>query len=119
MPPPQDFTITVGRHRETVTVALAGELDLAASPLLRDHLAVLREDRPDTLVLDLGDITFIDSSGVALLLATWRRAQREGFALVITRVPPAARRVLELYGVLALLPIVGERTSTSQGTPKV
>jgi anti-sigma B factor antagonist len=105
MLPPDDFTITVGRHRETITVALAGELDLASAALLRDHLAGLGQDQPATLVLDLGDLTFLDSSGVALLLAVWRRSQRDGVELLIARVPPPVWRVLELCGVARLLPL--------------
>jgi anti-sigma B factor antagonist len=113
MLPPEDFTITVGRHRETVTVALAGELDLRSAMLLRAHLAALGDDCPGTLVLDLGELTFMDSSGVALLLSTWRRAQRDGVALVIARVPPVVRRVLEVCGVAGLLPLAGDRTTSA------
>jgi anti-anti-sigma factor len=108
MLPPEDLTITVGRHRETVTVALTGELDLGSAGLLRDHLAALQEDRPATLVLDLGDVTFMDSSGVALLLSLWRRCRRDGVTLMIARLSPAVRRVLELCGVAGLLPIADD-----------
>ncbi|HMJ35238.1 MAG TPA: STAS domain-containing protein [Baekduia sp.] len=111
MLPPEDFTITVGRHRETVTVALAGELDLASAPLLGDHLTAVREERPGTLMLDLGEVTFMDSSGVVLLLSASRHCERDGVTLVISHVPPAARRVLEVCGVVAALPLAESEAS--------
>jgi anti-anti-sigma factor len=50
----------------------------------------------------------MDSSGVALLLSLWRRCRREGVTLMIARLSPAVRRVLELCGVAGLLPIADD-----------
>jgi anti-sigma B factor antagonist len=105
MLPPEEFTITVGRHRDTVTVAVTGEVDTASGRLLREHLAALCEDRPATLVLDLSGVTFLDSSGVALLLSLWRTCRRDGVELLLARVSPVARRVLEVCGVAEQLPL--------------
>jgi anti-sigma B factor antagonist len=103
---PPDFSVTVARHRDTVTVAPTGELDLATTPLLGDHLAGLDDQDVTAVVLDLSGLTFLDSSGVALLHGTWRRAQRHRWMLTITGTPPQARRVLELCGLAELLPLV-------------
>jgi anti-anti-sigma factor len=104
---PPDFSVTVGRHRDTVTVAPAGELDLATAPLVADHLDALAGGAPACVVLDLGAVTFLDSSGVALLLGIWRRAGQEGWELSIANTPPAALGVLELCGLLDVLPLSG------------
>ena len=102
---PTDFTVTVGRHDDTVTVMVAGELDLATAPLLADHLDAVADGT--AVVLDLGALTLLDSTGVALLLGATRRAAHEGRPLRITGTPPNARRVLDLCGLLDVLPLSG------------
>lgn len=105
---PPDFTITVGRHHETVTVTPAGELDLATAPLVADHVdALAQSDDVTHVVLDLGALTFLDSSGVALLIGTWRRASREGWVLTIANTPPTVFGVLDTCGLLDILPLEG------------
>jgi anti-anti-sigma factor len=103
---PPEFSVTVGRCRDTVTLAVAGELDLASAPLLADHLdAIDPGGGLDAVVLDLHALTFLDSSGVALLVGAMRRAEHEGWRLRITGTPPEPRRVLDLCGLLDVLPL--------------
>jgi anti-anti-sigma factor len=96
---PPEFSVSVGRSGATVRLAVAGELDLATAPLLADHLAAVGAPGAD-VVLDLAGLTFLDSSGVTLLLGAARRAARDGWALRVAGLPEHARRVLELCGVL-------------------
>jgi anti-sigma B factor antagonist len=81
-------------------VHVAGELDLATSPQLRE---TLREAQPDArlVVLDLREVTFIDSAGVDLILEAARDAGREGHRLMLVRGPAHVDRVLALAGVSA------------------
>jgi anti-anti-sigma factor len=102
---PPDFSVTVGRHRDTVRVAAEGELDLATVPLLADRLKGVGGDAARAVVLDLSGLTFLDSSGVALLLGVTRRAAGEGWSLRIVGTPPSARALLELCGLLDVLPL--------------
>lgn len=60
-------------HADHVVVTVAGELDLATAPELRDHLAAVL-NQCEHLVLDLTGVTFVDSSGLQSLVATRRRA---------------------------------------------
>jgi anti-anti-sigma factor len=103
---PPDFSVTVGRSGDTVTVSVAGELDVAAVPVLGAHLDALEADTAGAaVVLDLSALTFLDSSGVALLIAVARRAEDEGWPLRIAGTPPQALRVLALCGLLDVLPL--------------
>lgn len=83
-------------------VALAGELDLASAQAVERELGRLAHDGDRPLVVDLAELTFIDSTGVRLLLSATRA--RDG-GLVVRRPPPRVRRVLQLAGVEALLRI--------------
>jgi len=74
-------------------VAVTGELDIAETPSLGGVLASIEEGKPPVLVLDLRGLTFIDSSGLRLVLETDMRARREARRLVVVHGPEAVHRV--------------------------
>jgi anti-anti-sigma factor len=83
------------------TLMLAGELDASSAPDLADALAAQHE-QPGDLHLDLCRLTFIDSVGVSALIAAARRLDRANLVLVSPTEP--VTRVLELSGILSMLP---------------
>jgi anti-anti-sigma factor len=94
------------RTADGVTIAeLAGELDLASAPALREQLLGLLRPGSSRLVLDLSRVSFCDASGLAVLVGTGRRARRLGGFLRLAAVPPQAVRVLHLTGLHRHLPI--------------
>ena len=93
------FQVDVHPERETVRVAPAGELDLATRRELEAELAQLRDSGFRQVVLDLRRLTFMDSSGVALILAEDRCARSNGHDFSLISGPPQIQRVLEITGV--------------------
>ena len=90
-------------------VEIGGELDIAAAPRLRESLLrILREQGP-TICVDLRGLTFLDCSGVNVLLATARRAWLEGGCLRVVRPSARAWRVIVLLGLQDVLTSDGER----------
>ena len=83
-------------------LAVAGELDIATAPLLRETLlrALDRDNVPDLLV-DLSGVTFVDSSGLAVLLMAARRWAAEGRSFVVHEPSRAVSRIIDLTGVRA------------------
>jgi anti-sigma B factor antagonist len=81
---------------------LSGELDLAAVSSLRAHT-----DGADVrgLVIDLADVTFMDSSALRELLHAQLEADRRGARLVLVGVPANVRRVLEITGTVEIFDI--------------
>ena len=73
---------------------LAGEIDLCSVPELREALAALAELRRPMLVIDLSMVTFLDSSGLSIIIDYWRQTQEVGRKLVIVG---AAGEVLEIF----------------------
>jgi len=90
-------------ERTVVRVAPAGELDLATASALELQLLELRESGFDRIVLDLRRLTFMDSTGIALLLTEDRRARDNGHDFTLIRGSHAIQRVLEVCGVSGLL----------------
>ena len=89
-----------------VTVVIAGELDHFAAPQIRRRLDELLEDQTVThLVLDLENLTFMDSSGIAVLLRTCRRMREMDGQFQVIQVPRQAGRVLRAAGLQNMMPI--------------
>ena len=104
LPPP--FQITTARVGSANYVSVQGELDMTSSPRLREALAE-ESTKSGTLVLDMGGLDFIDSSGIGVLVAAWQESQRDGFNLRLTRGNDTVMRAFELCGLLDELPFLG------------
>lgn len=79
---------------------LSGEIDFSIATDLRDSGAELaRSLAPGRLDVDLGDVTFIDSSGLGALIALRNTSREFGATLVLVRLSPAVTRFFELAGV--------------------
>ena len=85
---------------------LAGALDLATVPVLESELRTLREAGVRRLILDLSALSFLDSTGLRLIIERDDDARRDGFSLSLVPGPPAVQRVFELTGTAARLPFV-------------
>ena len=79
-------------------VQVAGELDLATSPLFRQTVGEAQR-AACVVVLDLRELCFIDSSGVHVILDAARDASQNGGRLAVVRGPAAVQRVLTLTEV--------------------
>ena len=79
---------------------LSGELDhQGAAQAIRELELALDAALPLYLALDLSGVTFMDSSGIALILRARRRMRTLGGSLLVCRVPQQARRVLDAAGI--------------------
>ena len=87
------------------TLQLDGELDLSNSSLLNDELA-LAETSAETITVDLGGLTFMDSSGLHVLTYAQARSGSGGW-LRLRKGPRAVQRVFRLTDTEDRLPFVG------------
>ncbi|HET6550475.1 MAG TPA: STAS domain-containing protein [Solirubrobacter sp.] len=100
MPADGDLRLRSDVSGARVDVTVGGELDMAAAFKLETELDGLLA-APDTqaVVLDLADVTFIDSAGLGSLLAIRERAKQLGIELAIARVSDRVQRILEATGL--------------------
>jgi anti-anti-sigma factor len=92
------------RHRRTITLALSGELDIAGGQALEARLDQLRRTYRGRLVIDLSELTFVSSSGIAVLVRADTCARHDGWVLELRQGPPPVRRVFEICGLADRLP---------------
>lgn len=107
------FTIEpVAGHDGIATLALAGELDMAATPVLREHVDAAAVQR--ALVLDLAGTTFMDSAMLRELLRANSVLARSDTRLVLVAVPPVVARLLDITRTASLFAIAVDRASALQ-----
>jgi anti-sigma B factor antagonist len=102
-PTPGTLVITSAVQDGTVSIALAGELDLAGARQLEIRLDEVERANPARLVIDLERLAFIDSTGLRLLLQAAARARERGCELLLRRGEPSVQRVFEVTGALDVL----------------
>jgi len=101
---PPRFRLKTELLGETGEISVQGELDLSCAPEL-DHALDDLNSRKVKIVLDLSDCTFIDSSGIALIILGSREAEAADGAgpappLIVCGLRGQVRRILQLTGVL-------------------
>jgi anti-sigma B factor antagonist len=100
-----------------VCLAVAGEVDLDSADVLRAAIdEALAGEAGVALVVDLDHVTFLDSTGIAVLVAGRHAAAERGWVLRVVNPRGMVRRVLEITGVLPSLE-VGERPGEAGERP--
>ena len=99
-----ELTIRSVREGGVHTVALTGELDLATADEVDKELARVEATDAESIVLDLSGLTFMDSTGVRLVVNAHTRSRADADRLTLRRGQAAVQRVMELSGVDVLLP---------------
>lgn len=80
-----------------VTAYLTGEIDHHTAQLLRREIDAQVDARlPELLTLDFSGVTFMDSSGVGLILGRSRHVTALGGRLSVQNAPPAVKRMLDI-----------------------
>ena len=104
-----------GHAREGATVVeIAGELDLHGAPQLRAELGrALELGAPPRVIVDLNGVTFLDSTGVGVLVGALKRARELDGQLVFCNPQPRVCRVFEITGLTEALPLFSTREEAS------
>lgn len=94
-----DLELSTRPSGDRALVTVAGEVDLETAAQLGDHaLAAVRDVSPH-LVLDLSGVTFMDSTGLKVLLSIQRRAEVAQGSLAVVGTTRSVRRILTLTGL--------------------
>jgi anti-anti-sigma factor len=99
---PENFSTEVNATDEATVIHVRGEIDMATAGRLRD--AIEPHMGPEqTIVLDLSDVEFMDSSCLSVLVQARGRLTEHGGSLVLRNPSRAAHRVLTVAGATDLL----------------
>ncbi len=77
-------------------LSLKGEIDLHVSPSIASSLAAMIEEKPARLVVDMSDVTYIDSSGLAVLIEAMQNIEAKGGKFMLAGLQPNVRPIFEI-----------------------
>ncbi len=111
---PVDFAVRSERDRRTWIVTPTGEMDLSNVDDVREEIAA-RPARCDALVLDLSELTFLDTSGMRLVVETLQDTRAGGVRFGLVRGSEDVQRLFALARLETRLPFFDDLTTASGG----
>lgn len=92
--------VQLQQNGTTLTARLSGEIDHHWASVLREKIdEQIQATKPAVTLLDFSAVTFMDSSGVGLILGRYKLARELGGTVVVQHVPKELRRMLALAGI--------------------
>jgi anti-anti-sigma factor len=104
----------VARDGNSVTVRVAGEIDMATTPALRSCLAECLAEGFTQVTMDMTEMEFIDSSGLGVLVWALKELRSRGGELIIKNPPSIAKKILGVSGLSPYLEIVSSDPSPAE-----
>ena len=101
---PLEIDVQISDERTLLT--LSGELDASTATLLYDQLSDLEVEDVQHVVLDLAQVTFMDSTGLSVIVTEHKRLHHSAGSLTIFAPPSSVRRLFEITGLDSVLDIV-------------
>ena len=102
---PATLELTVSEHEGETVVRAAGELDVNTAPELREQLTRLIGEDPRRIVVDLSEVSFVDSTALSVLVSALKRLRQADGDLELAAPNPSVRRVFEITGLTRLFTI--------------
>ncbi|ATA60530.1 Anti-sigma F factor antagonist [Geobacillus stearothermophilus] len=90
--------------QDVLIVRLSGELDHHTAEELREQVTDVLENRAIRhIVLNLGQLTFMDSSGLGVILGRYKQIKNVGGQMVVCAVSPAVKRLFDMSGLFKII----------------
>ncbi len=100
-----NFLLAVDLAGARPVVRLCGDVDMATSPVVKNTLSELLDGGHLAVVVDLSEVTFMDSSGLHVLVDTHRRLLESGGHVVLRKPGPIVDKLLQISGLAPVFPL--------------
>jgi anti-sigma B factor antagonist len=107
------FALSAHQRGQVTVLHASGDLDLTGKSRFSKALAAVDPLRTSRLVIDLADVTFIDSTGLGMVLEAWSKARRERLQFAVIVGNDSARRAFEAAGLTDVLPTTERQKPTT------
>jgi len=102
------LSIQVDRRADgVIVVAPSGEVDVTTQPLLQAELRKIQAEKPKKLVVNLAEVPYMDSSGVATLVQAMQASRKQNTILVICNLQDRVRTILHIAKLDSFFSVVG------------
>ncbi|MBQ8322402.1 MAG: anti-sigma factor antagonist [Clostridia bacterium] len=98
--------VNAKRENNILYIRLCGELDEHSAAQARHSADTLAESSAlvERAVFDLGEVSFMDSTGIGFLIGRYKKFRRLGVPVYITNTPPTTDKILMMSGIYSLIP---------------
>jgi len=104
-----DLTVFIEEYGKSTIVCPSGDIDLSRSSILREHLHPVLDMVPQRIIVDLNNVEYMDSSGVATLVEALQLAKRSEIRLILCGLGERVRSIIELARLDQIFEIVDSR----------
>lgn len=101
-----DLLVTTQTTAAGITITVTGEVDVSCADTLRNALVAALETKAAHITVDLSAVTYIDSTGIGVLVGAAHKAAEQSATLTVTHLQKNVARVLSLLGVDSELNVV-------------
>lgn len=98
-------------------VFVYGEIDVMTAPRLHETLEEVIAESPSSLLVDLANVSFIDSTGLGALVVAHRHLEERGGRLRLVSVPAPVAQVLEVTGLTSRFEIYADMDAVGESRP--
>ena len=111
------MSVQISERDGWAVARIGGEIDIASAPRLREQLIAVITGGQARLVLDLEHVTFLDSTGLGVIVGLLKRARTLGGDLRLVCTQPAVRKVFEVTALDRTMPLAVSTEAALAGTP--
>jgi anti-sigma B factor antagonist len=104
----QELRITTSKEDLSDVLSLIGEIDMASAPELQRACMAAVDDGAKKVILDTSGVTFIDSTGLGVIIALQKRLRAEGGEASIRNPSSVLRRLIQVTNLDRVVPVEGE-----------
>jgi anti-sigma B factor antagonist len=97
--------VSIGRSESIPVLKVVGEVDMSSVSLLRERYEQVASESVPRLLVDLSGVTFLDSSGLAVLISMDEELHARGAQLTLLAPTPAVRRLFDITGLTLIFEI--------------
>lgn len=100
------MSLVLHSKKNTLIVRVLGDFDLVSANEIREKIDnSLEETRARNLLLDLSKITFMDSSGLGVVLGRYRQIKAHQGEMIVCGIKPGLKKIFEISGIMSLMPV--------------
>ena len=101
----RELQVEVANTTSPTTVVLKGEIDLSTSPRVREVLMDIARSGEVRVVIDMSQVTFMDSTGLSALVGPLKRFRQNGGHITLRSPTSSVRKILEITGLTRVFTI--------------
>jgi len=101
------LTVSSRNQGQAVIVTPVGDVDLTASPILRQEIKKVQAAKPRSVIVDLGGVGYMDSSGLATLIEAMQQAMRNNSRIILCALTDRVRSIFEIARLDSVFQITG------------